>query len=69
MYVLICKKTGNPLPPIDDDGTDVFLCWPTKDQALQGLDYQADNWLDGDKELLEVIHISELEKRTKIKRI
>lgn len=27
-------------PPIDDDGTHVFMVWPTREEALRGLQHQ-----------------------------
>jgi hypothetical protein len=29
--------------PIDDDGTDVAMWWPTKEQAQRGMRHQIDN--------------------------
>ena len=34
---------GFLLPPLDDDGTDTFMAWPTKEEAEQGLRHQAEN--------------------------
>lgn len=31
---------GGYVPPVDDDGTDVFLAWPTEEQARKGLAHQ-----------------------------
>jgi hypothetical protein len=28
------------LPPVDDDGTDVFMAWPTLQQAKDGMEHQ-----------------------------
>ena len=40
VWVLRNKETGDFLPPIDDDGTSVFMAWPTQDEAIAGLSHQ-----------------------------
>lgn len=40
---------GDLVCPLDDDGTDVFLAWPTEEQARQGLNEQLKKWNFGDE--------------------
>jgi hypothetical protein len=40
----IRNPNGSLVPPYEDDGTDVFLAWPTQAEAKRGLIYQVDNY-------------------------
>lgn len=40
------------VPPLDEDGTKAFLCWPTMEQAKVGLAHQQEAYFqDGDEDL------------------
>lgn len=41
MFYLRRKSDGFRLPPMDDDGTDRFIVWPTRKEAEQGFEHQA----------------------------
>jgi hypothetical protein len=55
MYILQCPETEHRVPPIDDDGTNVFLCWPTLEEAEKGKKYQEDNY---DVKGYEIVELS-----------
>jgi hypothetical protein len=40
LWVLRHKKTGEFLPPKDDDPAGAFMCWPDEAACLEGLAYQ-----------------------------
>jgi hypothetical protein len=37
---VIRLKNGHLVPPQDDDGTNVFMAWPSREEAMKGLAYQ-----------------------------
>ena len=39
-FAIFRKRDGFKLPPIDDDGTGVFMAWPTREEAEKGLMHQ-----------------------------
>lgn len=47
VWVLV-NRIGTLVPPLDDDGTDSFLAFPTKEQAMIGLRHQMDMYADAD---------------------
>jgi hypothetical protein len=57
MWAIRRTSDGKLLPPIDEDGTGVFLSWPTHKEALAGLEHQRDLWDFGDYEL-EVVRLA-----------
>ena len=62
MFAIVRKGDNHRLPPaLDDDGTDSFLVWPTREQAEQGLRFQWETYLDPeDGEEWEIVPVSEL---------
>jgi len=43
----IVNEGGGLVPPCDDDGTDAFMAWPTREQAEAGLRHQVEmGWLE-----------------------
>jgi hypothetical protein len=44
LWAIQCKPSDNLkchfCPPLDDDGTDVLLAWPSREQAEKGLSHQ-----------------------------
>lgn len=54
----IRNNMGTLVPPVDDDGTDGFMAWPTKEQAEKGLEHQRKyNYLDDEENEGEVVQI------------
>lgn len=46
VWVLKSETTNRLLPPIDEDGTETFLAWPTQAEAEQGLEHQLELYPD-----------------------
>lgn len=55
MYALEDPETGHRVPPVDDDGTGVFLCWPTLEEAIKGKKYQEEYY---DLEGYEIVELA-----------
>jgi hypothetical protein len=40
----ILNESGRLMPPIDEDGTDIFMAWPTREQAEAGRKHQIETY-------------------------
>ena len=45
---------GKLVPPMDDDETDGFMAWPSREEAEKGLKHQKESWDLDDAEVVRV---------------
>ncbi len=44
LWAIRVEGKGHLLPPMDDDGTACFICWPSKQAAEVGLKFQQEHY-------------------------
>lgn len=56
IWALRRTADGGLVPPVDEDGTEVFMAWPSREQAERGMKYQivSGYFGNGDLEVVQV---------------
>ncbi len=55
VWVLRNAENGTLVPPHDDDGTGVFMAWPTEAEAIIGQTHQVEMYDLGATEIVQLL--------------